>query len=183
MFGWAVALECYSPFWNGLFSRQYLHYEGIGFETWLQDHLSLRWALAFVILVLEVIYLLATFAFGVRFSNLTHRGVLTNGPYRYSKHPAYIAKNLSWWLITLPFIPNHGWLEAVKNSLGLAGVSTIYLLRAKTEERHLSQDPTYVAYAQWMDEHGMFRFMNRVPLLGRLFRYRAPAGTATATAS
>jgi hypothetical protein len=170
MLGWAVALECYMPFWGKLFSPLYLHYEGIGFETWLASVPTVRWVWAIVILVLEGIYLLATFAFGVRFSNLTNRGILTNGPYRYTKHPAYIAKNMSWWLITLPFVPSHGWVDAVKWSLGLAGVSTMYFLRAKTEERHLSKDPVYVEYALWMNEHGWLRFLNRVPLL----KYKAP---------
>lgn len=163
MFGWVVALECYMPFWGKLFNPLYLHYDGIGFETWLADHQVLRWAWAAAILSCESIYLLATFAFGVRFSNLTHRGILTNGPYRYSKHPAYIAKNLSWWLVTLPFIPNHGWLEAFKSTMGLSGVSLVYFLRARTEERHLSKDPTYVAYALWMNEHGWLRFFRRIP--------------------
>jgi protein-S-isoprenylcysteine O-methyltransferase Ste14 len=115
-------------------------------------------------------YLLATFAFGVRFSNLTNRGILTNGPYRYTKHPAYIAKNVSWWLITLPFIPDHGWVAALKSTLALAGVSTVYFLRARTEERHLSRDPAYVEYALWMNEHGTLRQLGRLPF----FRYRAP---------
>ena len=101
MFGWVVALECYQPFWGKLSSPLYLHYDGIGFESWLSDHLNIRWAWAAVILAFEGIYLLATFSFGVRFSNLTHRGILTNGPYRFTKHPAYVAKNLSWWMITL----------------------------------------------------------------------------------
>ena len=170
MLGWVVALECYMPFWGKLFSPMYLHYEGIGFEAWLAGHLWLRWGWAAAILLLEGIYLLATFAFGVRFSNLTHRGILTNGPYRYCKHPAYVAKNLSWWLITLPFIPHHGWESAVKSTLGLFGVSVVYFLRAKTEERHLSADPTYVKYALWMNDHGLLRFLKRVPLL----RYQAP---------
>jgi protein-S-isoprenylcysteine O-methyltransferase Ste14 len=170
MLGWVVALECYPPFWNGLFSRVYLHYDGIGFQSWLAEHGNLRWAWAALILVCEGIYLLATFAFGVRFSNLTNRGILTNGPYRYTKHPAYIAKNLSWWLITLPFIPYHGWIDALKSTLGLAGVGAVYFLRARTEERHLSRDPAYVAYALWMNEHGTLRSLSRLPL----FRYRAP---------
>jgi protein-S-isoprenylcysteine O-methyltransferase Ste14 len=171
MLGWLVALECYQPFWGRIFSANYLHYEGPGFESWLAGHETLRWAWAGAILSLEGIYLLATFAFGVRFSNLTHRGILTNGPYRFTKHPAYIAKNLSWWLITLPFVPHHGWQDAVKSSLGLLGVGFIYFMRAKTEERHLSRDPVYVQYALWMDEHGLLRFLKRVPLL----RYRPPA--------
>lgn len=175
MLGWVVALECYSPFWPRLFSPMYLHYEGIGFETWLSGHVALQWAWAAVVLACELVYLLATFAFGVRFSNLTHRGILTNGPYRFTKHPAYVAKNLSWWLTTLPFIPHHGWASAVRSTLGLAGVSFIYFLRARTEERHLSRDPTYVQYALWMSEHGALRFLRRVSLFGfHPFSYRAP---------
>ena len=174
MFGWVVALECYSPFWNGMFARNYLHYEGIGFETWLAGNVDVRWIWAGAILICELIYLLATFAFGVRFSNLTHRGILTNGPYRFTKHPAYIAKNISWWLITLPFIPSHGWVDAIKWTLAMAGVSTIYFLRARTEERHLSKDPTYVAYALWINEHGWLRFLGRIPLL----KYKAPEPAA-----
>ena len=71
MLGWVVALECYSPFWNGLFNRVYLHYDGIGFESWLGAYGNLRWFWAGLILACEGIYLLATFAFGVRFSNLS----------------------------------------------------------------------------------------------------------------
>jgi protein-S-isoprenylcysteine O-methyltransferase Ste14 len=163
MFGWVVALECYQPFWGRISSPLYLHYEGIGFESWLAPHPAVRWAWAAVILALEGIYLLATFSFGIRFSNLTHRGILTNGPYRFTKHPAYVAKNLSWWMITLPFIPHAGLATAVKSTLALVGVSTIYFLRARTEERHLSRDPDYVAYASWMNEHGVLRCLNRIP--------------------
>jgi protein-S-isoprenylcysteine O-methyltransferase Ste14 len=178
MLGWVVALECYMPFWGRLSSPLYLHYDGIGFETWLSDHLGIRWVWAVVVLALEVIYLLATFAFGVRFSNLTHRGILTNGPYRYTKHPAYIAKNMSWWLITLPFITYqaHGWVDAIKSTLALGGVSAVYFMRARTEERHLSRDPIYVEYAKWMNEHGALRFLNRIPF----FKYRPPAAPVTA---
>jgi protein-S-isoprenylcysteine O-methyltransferase Ste14 len=170
LLGWVVTLECYSPFWNGLFNRVYLHYDGIGFESWLAGHDGARWLWAALVLTCEGVYLLATFAFGVRFSNLTNRGILTNGPYRYTKHPAYIAKNLSWWLITLPFIPHHGWASALKSTLALGGVGAIYFLRARTEERHLSKDPAYVAYALWMNEHGVLRGLNRFSF----FAYRAP---------
>jgi protein-S-isoprenylcysteine O-methyltransferase Ste14 len=183
MLGWCVALECYDPFWRGMFQRQYLHYEGIGFGSWLQDHHTLRWCWVGAILSCDLVYVLATFAFGVRFSNLTHRGILTNGPYRFSKHPAYIAKNISWWLITLPCIPMgvlsaHSVTEAIRNSLLLGGVNMIYFLRAKTEERHLSRDPTYVEYALWMNDHGVLAFLGRwFPLL----KYKPPASYQPAT--
>jgi hypothetical protein len=72
---------------------------------------------------------------------------------------------------------NPGWAgvgEALRNSLLLGGVNMIYFLRARTEERHLSRDPTYVEYALWMNEHGLFAFIGRwFPLL----RYKPPAKT------
>jgi protein-S-isoprenylcysteine O-methyltransferase Ste14 len=179
MLGWVVAVECYDPFWRGLFQRVYLHYEGVGFGPWLAGHTSLRWTWAAAILALEGVYVLATFAFGLRFSNLTHRGILTSGPYRFSKHPAYVAKNLSWWLVSVPFVPFHGWAEALRSCLALGCVNVVYLLRAKTEERHLSRDPVYVAYALWMNEHGLLRFLQCVPIL----RYSAPSTSERTLAS
>jgi protein-S-isoprenylcysteine O-methyltransferase Ste14 len=96
-------------------------------------------------------------AFGLRFSNLTYRGVLTNGPYRFTKHPAYLAKNTFWWLESLPFlVVSHSFTDMVRNAFFLACVSAIYFWRAKTEEAHLlAEDPKYRAYADWMAQHGL----------------------------
>jgi protein-S-isoprenylcysteine O-methyltransferase Ste14 len=162
--GWGVALFCYPPFFDKLFDRQYVPYEASFFGKILAGHPSLTAMCATCILTLVAIYSLATVAFGLRFSNLTHRGILTNGPYRWTKHPAYVTKNLSWWLTALPFVAFDGnaW-GAVKRCLMLLVVNFIYFMRAKTEERHLSRDPTYVAYALWMNENGWLRFLNRIP--------------------
>ncbi len=62
---------------------------------------------------LTAIYAWATLAFGIRFSNLTYRGVLTNGPYRFTRHPAYVSKNLFWWLSVLPFMVSSGSMVAI----------------------------------------------------------------------
>jgi hypothetical protein len=56
----------------------------------------------------------------------------------------------------------------------LAGVNLVYFLRAKTEERHLRADPAYVAYAAWIEQHGLFAHIGR--LLG--LRPKLPAATA-----
>ncbi len=173
--GWGVALFCYEPFFSGLFEKQYVRYGGIGFGGWLGEHPQLRWAWAIAILSLITIYVLGTVAFGVRFSNLTHRGILTNGPYRFTKHPAYISKNLSWWLVSVPFIVTaDGPLSAIKRCLALSCVNFMYYMRARTEERHLSRDPTYVEYALWMNEHGTLRLLNRIPFVRRLAAYVPP---------
>ena len=105
--------------------------------------------------VLTGVYAWATVAFGLRFSNLTHRGIITNGPYRFTKHPAYLAKNLFWWLFALPFLTLSGsWTEGLRNTVLMGVVSGVYYWRARTEERHLGADPAYRAYAAWMDRHG-----------------------------
>jgi protein-S-isoprenylcysteine O-methyltransferase Ste14 len=167
--GWGVALFCYEPFFSGMFERNYVKYGGsYAFGGWpfLQEHPNLRWVWAFTIIALITIYVLATVAFGIRFSNLTHRGILTNGPYRYTKHPAYVSKNLSWWLVSIPFISMDNWQSTIKHSIALAIINFMYFMRAKTEEWNLSRDPTYVQYALWMNEHGALRFINRISLFG-----------------
>mgnify|MGYP006999270707 CR=1 FL=1 len=50
----------------------------------------------------------------------------------------------------------------------LAVVSGIYFWRAKTEEWHLSADPDYVSYWQWMERNGpvplFFRWLSGRPI-------------------
>ncbi len=169
--GWVAALVCYQPFYS-VIGKFYLQYDdNIYWDNWLQPWPGVRAVWASLIIALTCTYALCTVAFGLRFSNLTHRGIITAGPYRYSKHPAYIAKNLSWWLISVPFISDQGWAAAVRNCCLLALLNLVYYARARTEERHLSRDPTYVAYALWMNDHGLLRGLARVlPFL----RYRAP---------
>jgi len=170
--GWLPTIICYYPFWV-LLSDRYFAYDSDGL-TWgglLATHPALQLLWGSAILVLMVIYALSSTAFGLRFSNLTHRGILTNGPYRWSKHPAYIAKNLSWWMIAIPFINEAGPAEAVRLSLLLAFVNLIYYLRARTEERHLSSDPVYVTYAIAMNKRALLSPLARlIPQL----KYRPP---------
>jgi protein-S-isoprenylcysteine O-methyltransferase Ste14 len=175
MLGWTVALFCYQPFFS-LMDRQYVAYGGASFSSWLTLWPTVRWVWAAMIIALLSIYSLATVAFGVRFSNLTHRGILTGGPYRFSKHPAYLTKNLSWWLISIPFLYAPP-VEAIRHSIALGCVNTIYFLRARTEERHLSRDPDYVAYALYMNEHGLLAFLGK---LVPAFRYKPPTQAAAA---
>jgi protein-S-isoprenylcysteine O-methyltransferase Ste14 len=169
--GWMVALICYQPFYS-VIGRLYLQYDdGTFWDNWLQPWPLVRAGWAALIIVLALIYALSTVAFGLRFSNLTHRGIITAGPYRFTKHPAYLAKNLSWWLISVPFVSEQGWGMALRNCCLLGVLNLVYYVRARTEERHLSRDPTYVAYAVWINEHGLLRSLARVlPFI----RYRVP---------
>ena len=67
---------------------------------------------------LTAVYAWATVAFGFRFSNLTHRGILTHGPYAWTKHPAYLSKNLFWWFSLLPFLVTNGNIvDVIRNTV------------------------------------------------------------------
>jgi len=172
--GWVAALICYEPFWAFL-SLTYLRSWGdFNWAVLFADKPTMLAIWSIAILALTAVYVWATVMFGVRFSNLTHRGILTNGPYRFTKHPAYVAKNIGWWMIGLPFMADLPTGAIVQNCLMLLGINLIYLLRAKTEERLLGSDPVYVEYARWIDAHGMFRFLRNMPVV----RFTAP-GKAT----
>ncbi len=157
MRGWVFALICYEPFWTITYGT-YLTYNSDNYNwgNWLEAEPKLYAIWATLIILLLVIYAASSATFGLRFSNLTHRGVLTNGPYRYCKHPAYVAKNITWWLIAVPFIVDSTAWDAVRDSVLLLGVNYIYFMRARTEERHMSWDPVYRQYAMAMNERSIF---------------------------
>lgn len=171
---WVAALICYPPFalmGNG----GPLDYRA-GTQEWLvwfagRDGLLLAWGL--VILSLTFIYAWSTVIFGIRFSNLTHRGIITDGPYRFFKHPAYLSKNIAWWLIHLPFLSTANSGEALRNCLLLLAVNAVYVVRARTEEKHLLEDPQYRAYSAWIAQNGI---LERVFLgLRKLWRRSEPS--------
>jgi protein-S-isoprenylcysteine O-methyltransferase Ste14 len=133
-FGWAVCLACYPPYNNVL--GTYLPLENgpniVTSDNWL---LALRAG----VVVLFAIYASATVSFGFRFSNLTNRGIVSRGPYRLVRHPAYLTKCSAWWLEHIPTL-------TLTKAFFLTLLCGVYALRAWTEERHLSMDPDYRAY-------------------------------------
>jgi len=153
--GWVAALICYPPFilMNNGGPLDY-HFGTADWAFWFHDPVLL-WAWGALLVVLTAIYAWATVAFGLRFSNLTWRGTLTHGPYRWTRHPAYLSKNLFWWASTLPFLVTTGNRnDAVRDTVILALVSAVYFWRAKTEERHLlAEDAKYRAYHAWMERN------------------------------
>lgn len=151
---WVAALVCYPPFI--LMAGGPLDYSvnGSDWGHWLEGHQGLMIAWGIALASLTAVYSWATMAFGIRFSNLTHRGVITHGPYAFTRHPAYVSKNLTWWIGSLPFLVTAGgWVEAARNTVLLGLVSGVYYWRAKTEEKHLLADPAYVAYWNWAQEN------------------------------
>lgn len=133
-FGWLVCLGCYPPFNNVLGTYLPLP-NGPAIITGETALLVLR---GFTV-VLFAIYASATVAFGFKFSNLTNRGIVRRGPYRFVRHPAYLCKCTAWWLEHLPTL-------TLTKAFFLTLLCGWYALRAFTEERHLSADPDYRAY-------------------------------------
>ena len=159
--GWLVCIICYWPFMD-LVGHHYLRYYDA--PTWGSQFSSfptLQVCWSILILFFLMIYVWATVQFGIRASNLTHRGILTNGPYRWSKHPAYLSKCISWWLISLPFLAGPPTTEAIRLTILLIGLNLIYFARAKTEERHLSNDPIYEKYKTFIQLHGVIAVVKR----------------------
>lgn len=157
--GWTAALICYPPFILMNAGGPLDYHPGTlgenGWAHWLAGEPLLMTIVASLMVMLTAVYAWATVAFGIRFSNLTHRGILTHGPYAWTKHPAYVSKNLFWWIATLPFLATSGDVtDAIRNSAIMAAVAGVYYWRARTEERHLMADPAYRDYAAWMERNG-----------------------------
>jgi protein-S-isoprenylcysteine O-methyltransferase Ste14 len=159
--GWTAALICYQPFWTPV-GNLYLGYwsDGNWESKLLHFSTPLFYGCGLAILFFETVFVWATISFGLRFSNLTHRGVVTGGPYYFTKHPAYVTKICAFFLIALPWVDGRGNLifnlgglpittYGVRNLFMLAGLAFVYWVRGKTEERNLSSmDPAYGIYAE-----------------------------------
>ncbi|UZK68674.1 DUF1295 domain-containing protein [Sphingomonas sp. S1-29] len=153
--GWVAALICYPPFILMSAGGPLDYHPGSGEWTgWFAGHPLLLSLVGAALVALTLVYAWATVAFGLRFSNLTHRGIITHGPYRWTRHPAYLSKNLFWWLSTIPILTTTDSLgDAARNTILLGLVSGVYYWRGKTEERHLGADPAYRAYSDWMERN------------------------------
>ncbi|WP_444884067.1 methyltransferase family protein [Microbulbifer sp. PSTR4-B] len=161
---WLFCLACYPPlysvvqlvlkpsddiYWNDFFLDG-----GISFYVW-----------GFSLVTLWVIYWWATLSFGLRFSNLSYRGLVDRGPYKYLKHPAYASKVCYWWLLSVPFVSPLGFWGVIQNFVCLAGVSWIYFMRAREEERFLSGFPEYREYQDRVKATGLRARVNSLKIL------------------
>lgn len=134
LLGWVVCLWCYPPFND--FSFKLFDHQLFDIQVALSD--GIKTTATVVVTVLWGIFAGASVALGFKASNLTNRGVVRAGPYRYVRHPAYAAKLAVCYIEGFVF---------GKYFIGLMlGMTLIYVLRAWTEERHLSTDPDYRSY-------------------------------------
>lgn len=131
--GWLVTLLCYPPlnFWTvGRLPLQ----EGPPVAAQVGIGLQVISFAAFCV------YVASTLAFGLRFSNLTYRGLIARGPYAVVRHPAYASKIIGWWAESARNI------DTLPLFLIVVMVDGLYVLRAITEERHLMRFEEYRDY-------------------------------------
>ncbi len=159
LLGWATCVLSYPPFrvivawlFVGPGDKLFLSLPNASFVT----------LFAVMMIASYLVYLSVTVCFGLRFSNLTHRGIIRSGAFAWVRHPAYAAKNFGWWCVGFPMviyqINSIGWRAALLMFLGLCLNSWIYYWRAITEERHLCFDPRYQDYCRQVP----YRFIPRV---------------------
>jgi protein-S-isoprenylcysteine O-methyltransferase Ste14 len=157
--GILVCIICYPPF-NGVTSA-FLGPSHDDMHILFRGELyhPLTWVLRGLAVLSLLLLTAASFSLFTKASNLTNRGIVQYGPYRWVRHPGYVAKNLFWLITLLPVFvavdvsnPLFPWKDHLLHSLGrlcgFAGWCAIYVLRALTEERLLMQDPDYVAYCK-----------------------------------
>ncbi len=158
-FGWFICLACYPPFND--FTVRFLEWQSSDFPHFANDFVHVT--INIVLLIALAIFSWASVALGFKASNLTNRGIVTHGPYAFVRHPAYAAKNLAWWLGALPtvgmMLAAGNWKGMAYSLLALFGWTTIYVLRAITEERHLLLSNN--GYAQYVQKV-RWRFVPRI---------------------
>ncbi len=174
--GWAATLICYYPFILLLSKNGVQYNDARDWLYWLAGQPGLLVLWGALILAVQLVWIWANLTFGLRFSNLTHRGIFTHGPYRFTKHPSYLAKCVGWWLIYLPFLSTQGAMDALTDTGALTVMCVIYWLRARAEERHLSEDPVYAAYAARLDREGILARVNRLGARKDLTPKPSPGG-------
>lgn len=140
--GWLACLWCYPPF-N---SFSFLPFDVALFPIKIETSDIARVCFNILESVLWGIFAWSSLALGFKASNLTARGIVHHGPYRWVRHPAYAAKLGVWWIQGVIF---------GEFTIGiLLAFTVIYGLRAWTEERHLSSVDNYLDYCQ--DVHWRF---------------------------
>ncbi len=149
LFGWLVTLACYYPFYIML--SLYLPMYTNDFAFFINE--SFTFLIWILLIPLHLFKLWCVLSLGFKCSNLTNRGIVVKGPYKWIRHPHYMVKLLIWWITFMPVI-----LTSHIYILGMLFWTIIYYLRAITEEEHLKNDNTYKDYIEKVN----YRFIPKI---------------------
>lgn len=168
-FAWTITLICYQPFIRPIFGNVVDYYPNMVIHNNLPVWASLTMDLPFLLYLVGVgivffalIHLWGEAMMGIRSSNLCNRGIITNGPFAFTKHPVYVSKCFAWALITMPFLNSFSVMDSFRLGILFLIVCAIFAGRAFAEEKYLSEDRDYVNYALELDKKGVFRFVGKI---------------------
>lgn len=181
-FGWMITLAAYPPLNAAVFGGWMQYTPSVeslqlfqGVPVWVYLTQQFPPALYFVgvmILLAGLFHLWGEAQMGIRSSNLSRRGIITIGPFRFTKHPVYVSKCVQWAFIYFPVLNAIGLLSSLQSGLLFLMVCLLFVGRAVAEEKLLAEDPDYVRYALAMDEKGVFAFVGRLlPFMSFRWRY------------
>jgi protein-S-isoprenylcysteine O-methyltransferase Ste14 len=153
-----ICVACYPPF-NNVTSMFIGPSNGDPYILFGGDiHHPLTWILRGLAVLFLVLLASSSWSLFTKASNLTNRGIVDWGSYRFIRHPGYLGKNLYWIMTLIPTLvpnttfPGFTWTRYALffggTVLGIVCWATVYFLRAITEERFLMRDPDYVAYCK-----------------------------------
>lgn len=137
LFSWIVTLICYWPLYPLVFYVIPMGAQDIAFYKNVEITTVVR---IFIMLTISI-KVWSVLTLGSRSSNLTNRGIVTYGPYKWVRHPHYLTKLIVMWIGVVPSMIQNYWLIG-----GMIFWTTIYVLRALTEEQHLKRDTDYSNY-------------------------------------
>ena len=138
IFGWVVTLICYPLFITFVLIAIPFYTNDMAFFK----NQEITFIVRIFLLLVMTFKIWSIAALGAKCSNLTNRGIVTKGPYKWVRHPHYLAKLIVWWVTLIPaFAIYDFWIIGT-----MVFWTVIYILRAVTEENHLLADEDYVAY-------------------------------------
>jgi protein-S-isoprenylcysteine O-methyltransferase Ste14 len=174
---WIVTLWFYPPF-NIMINNSWIDYTHEivkGQQNWISifgNSPITIYFIATILITMGLIHFWGEAILGMRASVNTNKGIITNGPFKYTKHPIYVSKVVAWFLATLPFISTTSFLQNTKFFIAFCCVAAGYTFRSYFEEKFLATDSTYVAYARYIDQKGVLRFINKIfPFMSFEWRY------------
>jgi len=138
VFGWIVTLICYPLFLT--FVTRIIPFYTDDMAFFKNQEITFIVRVCLLLVMSFKIWSIATL--GAKCSNLTNRGIVTKGPYKWVRHPHYLAKLVVWWVTLIPALALFDyWIIGT-----MIFWTVVYVLRALTEENHLKSDKNYVAY-------------------------------------
>ncbi len=181
-FGWVINLSCYPPVNAAIFGSwvRYMPASEVsatyhGLPSWAYhtlSHPAILYVVAFLVIFFALIHLWGEAIVGIRAANISSRGILTTGPFAFTRHPIYVSKCFQWACLYFPFLNAIGVLNSIQSGFLFLLVCAIYTGRALGEERLLATDEKYVRYALYMDARSMFAFVGRIfPIMTFRWRY------------